>query len=164
MRPSDLTLTCLEQVFTMFVSGNFLFNQLIQINYETEAQFDPSFTVPSVEDLDLMLKIAFEGESMNTYLCQLSTFTSNIFVATTTVIVDESSSAPLTEKWRKQGKNNIIQSRHCDTIDARIAIISVVPCALLGALEYFQKEATKRTCVAYQESGVPIAATKGKSW
>lgn len=140
----DSTFTRLEQVFTMFVSGNFFFNQPIQIDYETEAQFDPSFTVPSVEDLDLMLKMAFEGENLNEYLRQLSTLTSNIFATTTTVVVTESSSAPLTEQQRKQGKNDIIQSRHGDSINARVAIYGSVGAlclgVLLGALEYFRRK------------------------
>ena len=133
-------LTNLENFFTVFVSGNFYFNEPIQVDYESTAYFsmNGSTAIPTIEDLDILLKQAFEGDNLDEYLVQLSTLTSNVFSSTTNAQVVNSTTKALTEAQHQQEQNAIAGSSQGDgsttsgvatTVGIAAGVLSV--CALL---------------------------------
>jgi hypothetical protein len=126
--------TVLSDVFTLYVSGNFFFNQPIQVDYESMAYFDreKSDVIPSQEDLQLMLKQAFEGKGLEMYLEQLSTLTSNVFSTTTEIKMVNSISEPLTEEGKEAGKNTLVNEVKNDKVSSKT--IGVIVGSSFGVL------------------------------
>jgi hypothetical protein len=118
---SQTKATVLSDIFTLYVSGNFFFNQAIQVDYESMAYFDKekSDVIPSQEDLQLILKEAFEGDGLDMYLEQLGTLTSNIFSTTAEVKVVNSISKPLSEEGKEAGKTILENEVEKDKISSK---------------------------------------------
>lgn len=109
-------LTNLENFFTVFVRGNFYFNEPIQVDYESTAYFsiNGSAAIPTMEDLDILLRQAFEGDNLDEYLGELSTLTSNVFSSTSNAQVVNSTSKGLSEVEQQQKQNAIAGSSQSD--------------------------------------------------
>lgn len=104
--------TTLQSFATIFVSGNFLFGSPIQVDYEAIARFDPnSPTIPDVQELDALLKMAFQGGNLDIYLSELSRLTSPAFSQTANVTVSNSTSVPLTATERSAGLSDVMRNR-----------------------------------------------------
>jgi hypothetical protein len=91
--------TTLNNFLTIFISGSFVFGQPIQMDFESTGFFDPSSsTLPTVDDLDTLLREAFVGKNMDAYLLELNSLpTRNLFSTTTSVTFTASSSVPLSK-------------------------------------------------------------------
>ena len=135
---ADTIFTRLDNFFTIFVTGSFSLNQPIRVDYESIAYFDvaESVSIPTVDDLDILLRLAFEGENLEEYLAQLSTLTSNIFSTTTNAQVVNSTSARLNDQQRQQGQNAILGRNKSHGTTPSAELIATIFGISAGALAF----------------------------
>lgn len=140
--------TTLDNFITVFVSGNFVFNEPVHVDYESTAYFNTnvSESIPHVPDLDVMLRQAFKGENLDEYLAQLSTLTSNVFSGTTKAKVVNSTSTKLSDQERQQEQNAILGSNQSGGASVSVPTIVAVSSGAMavGALMLFLTRRRKR--------------------
>ena len=109
---SQIAASTLERFVTIFVSGNFIFNRPIQVDFEAIAFFDPeSPELPTQEQLDEILGQAFQGGNLDLYLMELGRLTSPVFSTTTMAALSNSTSAPLSADERASAMDVAFRSR-----------------------------------------------------
>jgi hypothetical protein len=84
----------LLEFLTIFLDTAFDFGEPIPVEYESSAVFDPESTssLPTVQDLDALLRTAFEGENVEGYIGMLQALPSiNLFSKTIDVEITEPS-------------------------------------------------------------------------
>lgn len=140
--------TTLDNFITVFVSGNFVYNEPVHVDYESTAYFNTnvSESIPRVPDLDVMLRQAFKGENLDEYLAQLSTLTSNVFSGTTKAKVVNSTSTKLSDQERQQEQNAILGSNQSGGASVSVPTIVAVSSGAMavGALMLFLTRRRKR--------------------
>jgi hypothetical protein len=144
-------LTNLENFFTVFVRGNFFFNEPIQVDYESTAYFsiNGSAAIPTMNDLDILLRQAFEGDNLDDYLGELKTLTSNVFSSTSNAKIVNSTSKGLTEAEQQQKQNDIAGTSQSDgsttSSTATSLGISAGVLSVCSLLVFFAKRRRGRT-------------------
>jgi hypothetical protein len=145
---AETEFTTLDNFITVFVSGNFVFNEPIHVDYESTAYFNAnaSESIPHVPDLDVMLRQAFRGENLDDYLAQLSTLTSNVFSGTTKAKVVNSTSSKLSDQERQQEQNVILGSNQTGGASVPVPTIVAVSAGAMavGALMLFLTRSRQR--------------------
>lgn len=145
---AETEFTSLDKFLTVLVSGSAAFNEFIHVDYESTAYFNASesASIPTIDDLDVMLRQAFKEENLDEYLAQLSTLTSSIFSGTTNVEVVNTTRSRISDPEKQQAQTAILGSNQSGDTGVSIpAIVGISAGAMVvGALMLLLMRRLKR--------------------